>query len=304
MLKKLSIIFSFIFIFSISFITAVGASNPYDTQEFKNYWYSGNAEITTYKLEQARYGEIHKGHAVLIFVTEDFSKNKQVKLDNPSANKEDAVKVLKLNLIKKFNTGIYRYSIMESVFTPVYSEKDPNTLKLTSSSQEWCGNVFTQLNLGKEYYNVELFSYFESEGDKNYQIEKSFMEDEIFTRIRLNPGNLPTGKISLIPSLIVSRLKHQDIKPVNAVARLTEIPEKNEMSYSLVFPDTGRKLNITFEKNFPYEIISWEEVYKSGFGQNSKELVTRAVRDKSIMIDYWNKNSTFDEVLRDKMGLE
>ena len=30
------------------------------TSEFKDYWYSGEAEITSYKLEQARYGEIGK----------------------------------------------------------------------------------------------------------------------------------------------------------------------------------------------------------------------------------------------------
>lgn len=303
-MKYKSLIITLILTMSVSIIQAFAAPDPQNTEEFKKYWYSGNAEITTYKLEQARYGEFHKGYAVLIFVTEDFSKNKQVKLDNPSANKDDAVKVLKLNLIKKFNTGIYRYSIMESVFTPVNAKNNPNTLKLTSSSQEWCGNVFTQLNLDDNNYNLELFSYFESEGDKKYKIEKTFLEDEIFTRIRLNPLGLPTGNISILPSLIVSRLKHQEINPVKAFATLKEIPETNEMNYLLKFSDTERKLRITFEKNFPYEIVSWEETYNSGFGNNSKELVTRAVRDKSVMLDYWNKNSTFDEVLREKMGIE
>ena len=294
-----------IFIFMIfSALSAAGEPTSYSAEEFNKYWYSGNAEITTYKLEQARYGETHKGHVVLIFVTEDFSRSKQVKLDNPATNKEDAVKVLKLNLVKKFNTGIYRYSIMESVFTPVYSNSNPDTLKLTSSSQEWCGNTFTQLNLNGNSYDVELFSYFESEGDKKYQIEKTLLEDEIFTRIRLNPGNLPTGNITLIPSLVVSRLKHQEIKPVRAFAELKEIPEKSEMNYSVKFPDSGRQFNITFEKNFPFEIISWEEIYESGFGPDSKELVTRAVRNKSVMLDYWNKNTTFDEVIREKMGIE
>ena len=50
--------------------------------DFKNYWYQGKAEVASYKLEQARYGEMRDGHAVLVFVTEDFSKSKQVKLDN------------------------------------------------------------------------------------------------------------------------------------------------------------------------------------------------------------------------------
>lgn len=303
-MKYKSLIFTIFLTFSISIINAFGAPDLHNTEEFKKYWYSGSAEITTYRLEQARYGEVHKGYAVLIFVTEDFSKNKQVKLDNPSANKDDAVKVLKLNQVRKFNTGIYRYSVMESVFTPVNSKNNPDTLKLTSSMQEWCGHVFSQLNLNDDNYDLELFSYFESEGDKKYQIKKTFLEDEIFTRIRLNPLGLPTGNITILPGLIVSRLKHEDVKPVKAIATLKDVPETNEMIYSLSFPDTERKLSITFEKNFPYEIVSWEETYRSGFGADSKKLTTKAVRDKSVMLDYWNKNSTFDEVLREKMGLE
>jgi len=42
------------------------------SQEFKDYWYAGKAEISSYKLEQARYGELRDGTAALIFVTEDF----------------------------------------------------------------------------------------------------------------------------------------------------------------------------------------------------------------------------------------
>ena len=56
-----------------------------ESPEFKSYWNSGRAEITSYKLEQARYGELHSGYSVLVFVTEDFSKKKQVKLDRPAA---------------------------------------------------------------------------------------------------------------------------------------------------------------------------------------------------------------------------
>ena len=74
------------------------------SDEFKTYWYTGEAEITSYQLEQARYGEIREGKAVLIFVTENFLPQIQVKADeeNPSN-----ISVLKLNATKKFNTGIY-----------------------------------------------------------------------------------------------------------------------------------------------------------------------------------------------------
>lgn len=285
-------------------------SEPHNTQSFKDYWYAGKAEITSYKLKQARYGEHHDGYALLIFVTEDFSKNKQVKLDDPYSAKDDAVKVLKLNLVKKFNTGIYKYSIMESIFTPVDLINYPNTVKLTSSSQEWCGHVFTQLNLNDSSYDVNQYSYFESEGDKNFSLNKTILEDEIWTRIRINPKSLPLGEISLLPSLLISRLKHQELQVVKANASLGEIPGiagqpgKVLMQYKLEFPDSNREFKITFDKNFPHEIISWEEKYKSGFGPIAKTLITKAEKNKSLFTDYWNKNKTLDITLRKELGIE
>ncbi|MEX2379219.1 MAG: hypothetical protein WD530_00630 [Vicingaceae bacterium] len=38
-------------------------------ETFNNYWFSGNAELSSYELKEARYGEIRKGEAVLVFVT-------------------------------------------------------------------------------------------------------------------------------------------------------------------------------------------------------------------------------------------
>ena len=50
-------------------------------QQFKDYWYAGKAEITSYKLEQSRYGELRDGKAVLVYVTEPFLPKAQVKAD-------------------------------------------------------------------------------------------------------------------------------------------------------------------------------------------------------------------------------
>ena len=74
--------------------TATGSepatAGPND-KAFNNYWYGGTAELSSFTLRQARYGEIHEGEAVLIFVTEPFSESKQVKLDNPAATPRDKV---------------------------------------------------------------------------------------------------------------------------------------------------------------------------------------------------------------------
>lgn len=282
----------------------VGRITP-DSPEFKSYWNSGKAEITSYKLEQARYGELHSGYSVLVFVTEDFSKEKQVKLDRPGQSGDDKVRILKLNRIKKFDTGIYRYSMMDSVFTPVDINEYPSTLKLSSSSQEWCGNTFTQINLRDGEFKVESFSYFESEGDTAFDLENEFLEDELWTRIRIDPDSLPVGEIKIIPAAMASRLTHKELAVETAVASLgrnTDDPV-SLMDYKLIYPASGRSMLVTFKKDFPHEIVSWEETYKSGFGESARELTTKATIDKTLITDYWNKNKPLDRVLREELGI-
>src|SRR5262245_19023266 len=88
---------------------SAGAGSPQQDQ-FHGYWYQQKAELARYALSQARYGEIHKGESVLIFVTEPFWKDKQVKYE--FGDKTDSLSVLKLNFTRKFYTGIYPYSVM------------------------------------------------------------------------------------------------------------------------------------------------------------------------------------------------
>ena len=277
------------------------ASGGEVSKEFKDYWYAGEAEITSYKLEQARYGEIHEGDAVLIFVTEDFSKSNQVKLDNPDQNPKDKVPILKLNLTKKFNTGVYPYSLMQSVFTPVDFEKYEHSLKVSTTSQEWCGHTFTQLNLSGNQYKVHGFSYFESEGDIEKKIPVALLEDEIWNRIRLSPNDLPKGELKMIPGTLFSRLGHKPLAVENAVATLET--SGTQQVYSIQYPELNRRLSVIFNKEFPHEITSWEETRSSGFGANRKQLTTKATLHKSMKLDYWNKHDVKDLPLRAELGL-
>ncbi len=270
-----------------------------ENNDFNDYWYAGKAEITSYELEQSRYGEIHRGKGAFIFVTEPFSKNKQVKLDYPDANPKDKVSVLKMNATRKFNTGIYPYSTMQSVFTPVKFKDHPSTLKVATASQEWCGHTFEQLNFKNNHYDHQLFSYFESEGDASNKLEKAWLEDELFNRIRIQPDALPKGNIKIIPSTIFSRFKHVSLKVENAIATLENGTTEGEMRYKIKFPNLGRTLTIYFQKEFPYLIESWEEALVS-----KPNLVTRATRIKTIKLDYWNKNGTVDLKYRKELGIE
>jgi hypothetical protein len=273
------------------------AFSSMSTPEFADYWYAGKAEIVSYNLKQARYGEVHDGKAVLIFVTEPFSKSKQVKLDNGEAAGDDKQTVLKLNFTKKFITGIYPYSMMLSAFTPVELNEYPNTPKVTMSSQEWCGHVFSQMNLKKGEYEVASYSYFEQEGDLNIDVPKAMLEDEIWNRIRLDYKSLLTGEFEIIPGLFHTRLLHKNLKATKAQGDLME--GENENIYTLTYPD--RTLKIRFESKFPHKILGWEEQF---YGLGNSKMTTSATIDRTLNIDYWSKNNNKDKYLRDSLNLQ
>ncbi|MCB0854819.1 MAG: hypothetical protein KDD63_21510, partial [Bacteroidetes bacterium] len=239
---------------------------------------------------------------VMVFVTEDFSKEKQVKLDNSNDAGNDKVPIMKLNFTKKFVTGIYPYSMMQSVFTPVDRKKFPHSLKTTMSAQEWCGHTFTQFNLKGNEYQVKGFSYFESEGDQQKNLQVTWLEDEIWNMIRLTPNKLPEGKIDIIPGSFYLRLKHRDFSVSEANATLAT--EASEKIYALTYPQENRTLIIRFQKDFPYQILSWEETYQDGWGSDAKVLTTTGKLKKTLKTDYWTKHNNIDRNLRTELGLE
>lgn len=265
------------------------------TEEFKGYWYEGKAELTSYTIEQARYGELREGTAVTIFVTEDFLPEAQVKADNIS---EENIPVLKLNSTKNFLTGIYPYSIMTSTFSPL--ETEDHAIKVTNSVQEWCGHVFAQLNNRKKY-EVESHSYFQNEADQSLTLPKTWLENEFWNLIRINPEELPTGEFEVIPAFEYLRLHHKEIKAYPAMLSLKQGDSLS--SFKVVYPELQRDLVIYFSSDFPYEIEKWEETARSGFGEDAKTLTTTATKLKRIKTAYWQQNQTKHEVLRDSLGL-
>ncbi len=265
------------------------------SDEFKTYWYAGDAEITSYTLKQARYGEIRDGHAVLIFVTEPFLKQEQVKAD---AHHADNIPVLKLNTTKNFITGIYPYSIMTSTFYPVHDNQ--HALKISNSVQEWCGHVYAQLN-NREQFTISAHSYFEKEGDQELTIEKANLENELWNKIRINPKDLPVGDFEMIPSLEYIRLGHIAFKAYKASGSLRE--DASGYRYEISYPELQRTLTINFGNSFPYAVESWEESYKSGFGSNAVMLTTEATKIKTLKTPYWQQNKNKDVFLRDSLGL-
>ena len=257
-------------------------------EDFKDYWYAGTAEITSYKLTQERYGELREGTSVNIFVTEDFVPDVQVKANNTSSNN---IPVLKLNHTKKYLTGIYPYSVMTSIFSPVQTNQHP--IKVTHSIQEWCGHVYVQLNNRKKF-EIKAHSYFEGEADQEIDLPKVWLESDLWSRVRINPEELPTGNFTVLPSFEYFRMSHKEIASHSAIGSL--VKGDSISSYTLSYSDLDRELKIYFSSQFPYTIERWEETHANG-------LKTTAEKMKRMRSAYWGQNSNKDLRLRDSLGL-
>ncbi|MEM7185467.1 MAG: septum formation inhibitor Maf [Bacteroidota bacterium] len=258
------------------------------SNQFKAYWYNGTAEITSYQLRQERYGEMREGTAVNVYVTEDFLPDVQVKADRSSAKN---IPVLKLNSTKKYLTGIYPYSVMTSTFSPVTSNE--HAIKVAHSMQEWCGQVYVQLN-NRKHYEITSHSYFQGEADRSFTLPKTYLESELWNRVRIDPTTLPTNEFNILPSFEYFRMSHSEVEAKKAMGHLVQ--GDSISVYTLSYVDLPRKLSIYFESEFPHEIERWEETHKNG-------LITTAEKMKRIKTDYWNKNGNTHQFLRDSLGL-
>lgn len=268
------------------------------------YWYDGTAEVSSYSLHQNRYRDVHPGEAVLVFVTEDFLTDKQVK--NEQYRSKQSTAILKMNAIRRFTTGIYDYAIMTSVFAPVDQVQFPFPLKITMSSQDWCGQTFMQLNQVGSQYRAQVFSYFETEGDTDQKVPYTWSEDALWTQVRINPDALPIGKFSILPAPFYARLQHRDFSPQRAEAVL-EVYQGGDFAgdqlrvYRLFFPELNRTVEIIFQAESPYVIEGWTDTYPSAFDGQARTTLAR--RKETLKTPYWKENSLQDTTLRNQLGL-
>ena len=277
-------------------VAAATAADAALSEAVRGYWFSG-AEISRFELTQSRYGSEHPGHAELVFVTEPFLVDRQVKHE---AGPGESVPVLKLNALRTFNTGIYAYRTMTSTFQPLDLDAFPHALKSNTTVQDWCGQVFQQFNRRSAGWAFQLRSYFQGEGDLDDDLEDGWIEDEIWTRLRLDPSTLPTGDFTMVPGALFNRFRHLETQAAAANGSLRPAKGKSgdRSTYMLRYPDLGRTLEITFDTAFPHVIRGWVERF------DGSDAETRAVLTHRIeQSEYWSQNGPGDRPLRKRLGL-
>lgn len=265
---------------------------------FNEHWYDGLAEVNRYALTQNRYGKLRTGDAVLIFVTETHDTKTHVKVNDPSTGD---LPVLKLNHYRRFPTGIYPYTFMTSTFSPVDSGYAAYPTRITHSMQEWCGQVFLQVDRwSKDTWQYQLHSYFEDES-RDTELPAQLTEDGLLNLIRLDPTQFPDGETTIVPAAHYLRFAHQPWQAVEAI--VMHIPTTTwaftgdtVQQFQVVYPDLDREVNYFIATAFPYSVLGWETFSKG-------TLESRGVLTHQERLPYWQLNAPADSSWADSLGV-
>ena len=269
--------------------------------DFYSHWSDGQAEVSGYALTMPRYGALRQGHAVAIYVTEPFSRKAAVKVDRYENNNPDHIIALKLNLVTKFQTGVYDYSVMTSVFSNPNAQMQP--LKQSFSSQEWCGQVYEEIRYDQTGLTVDTKSYFEGETAVERIERKNVVSaDTLWLMGRgLTVGGPGQGSLpdSLVASSTQRRLKHRPVRVYDGGTRWADA-ESNITVPAGAFKvralhwrrADGVQCVIRFEVAPPHRVIAW-----------SCADGTDAKMTGSLRTPYWQRSRLGDERMLRALGL-
>ena len=278
--------------------------------EFWKHWGDGKGELSGYDLTIPRYGQLRKGIAVTVFVTETFSNSLRVKSDPGRHPKSDEFPVMKLNLVEDFSTGIYDYNLLTSAFvalTPVNARPAGAPTKIAFSSQEWCGGVWSQILFDAGSARSTLHSYFDGEADQSRSVPvpaEALSGDALLLWARglaaplVRPGE--RREAELVRSLESARLSHKAVDVQRAVlsreagsARVTVPAGTFEVTRAAVEISGGATWKFAVETAAPHRIVEWE----SSDGEKASLL-------GSDRLEYWNLHGAGQESFLARLGLK
>jgi len=285
---------------------SVAALTAEQSKAFWSHWGDGRAELSGYRLLQPRYGSPRPGTAVLIYVTEDFSHSLRVKADPGKHPASDVYPVLKLNAVRDFQTGIYDYNVMTSVFARVAPGWP--LAKVSFSSQEWCGHVWHQLLPRGDSLAGLWHSYFDGEADGTEKLAMpadGVMEDALPILVRGWTGDyLPPGgsrEVPLLPSLLRARLEHKPLAWGRATIRVAAEPASvtvpagrfDVRAWTVEPAGGGPVSSYEVETAPPYRLVRWS----TDAGEKAELL-------GSERLAYWKLNGPGGEASLKALGLE
>jgi len=273
---------------------------------FWEHWGDGRAELDAYDLVIPRYGVLRQGTAVLVFVTETFTRAQRVKSDG---GHDDEYPVIKLNDIRDFPTGIYDYNVMTmtSTFVPLEGQTPLGLpTKVSLSVQEWCGHVYDQLIVDPDAYRRTRHSYFDGEADQTWNEAiptGAVFGDALPLLVRglagtlVEPGGTRTAPY--LPTLLDTRFAHQALVwqevtlERSAGSHEVEVPAGAMEVFTVTARvKDGPETTWDVEVAPPHRLVRW-----------SRSTGETAVLRGSLRTDYWHHNDPAGRELLGEMGL-
>ncbi len=221
------------------------------------FWDDGLAEVNKYVASRTIYGKERNFEYVLIAVSEDFNKEFSVKTDDYS--REDLYKVIKLNAFASIPTDNYPYHFLTSTF--VDRNNSLSVIKLTQSSQEWCGNTTKEFSPSDTSMQLTYTSYWDGEGAGIKKISNGFLfEDQLHYTLRSLKF---TEGLTFNTQILENQVSSKIGKLVKYNATIT-VSSSQIMDASLIDYETwlvevqldGNKTNTYhFDTKFPHTLI-------------------------------------------------
>ena len=280
--------------------------------------WKGQAEVARYTGKVLRYGERRLAELILITVIEPFNLKQAVKSENDKVG----LWALKQNQLLSFQTGVYPYRQMNSVF---WQLGQGTLIKASMTSQEWCGQSFKEARILPGHLQLTYNSYWEGEGAAYMRVplaqpkaesklgeEPALLYDELPLLVR-SPQLKQHSNFWLFPLLMSSQVLRPDFdigKParrpafVRAKFSFAKVKFKlgsktfNEVQrISVRFPDpsaTTQKKNqdlfYVHEKGANRVLLSWER--HDGSRLNLQGLYYTA---------YWKENGLNDRLTKNQI---
>ncbi|MBF9140114.1 hypothetical protein [Hymenobacter properus] len=196
---------------------ALQAVLPYFDQGWamNKLWEDGQAEVATYAAERMIYKKKRAFEYTMITVKEEFNQQYNVKTDD--YQRDDLFPVMKINQFCSIQADEYPYHYLTSLF---FRRDQPVALyKMTTSSQEWCGNTFKSIIDDGVNFEMWYHSYWDGEGSNSRDLRRDvFLEDALpYTLRSLKFDQKPAFDLTVLDLQQTNRAK----PPVYYQAHLT-----------------------------------------------------------------------------------
>jgi hypothetical protein len=220
----------------------------------RKLWEDGLAEVATYDAERTVYMKKRNFEYTQITVKEEFNQQFNVKTEDYT--RADLFPVMKVNQFCAIPTDQYPYHYLTSLF---FRRDQPVALyKMTTSSQEWCGNTFKTIVDDGVNFEESYDSYWDTEGMGSRDLRRDvFLEDALTYTLRsLKFAELPAFNFVVLALQQTNKAtppEYYEARLVTASAPAADAPEPAWRVAVTLAP--GKQNVYWFAKNYPNVLL-------------------------------------------------